>query len=128
MPRTRRALLATAGSVLTVGLAGCSLSAPHDDDIRLVNERSTPAALTVTARRPNAAESSIEHNVELPAEATEYVPDPTRAGRTTAPYIVTVRTESGLVSEREWAPSNPAMQLAVLVKPGSLAWNVGPPE
>lgn len=128
MPPTRRALLAAGGSALTVGLAGCSLNAPHDDDIRLVNERSTAAALTVTARRPDAAESSVEHTIDLPAGATDYVPDPARAGRTTAAYVVTVRTDDGLVAEREWAPSNPAMQLAVLVQPGSLSWEVGPPE
>jgi hypothetical protein len=128
MPPTRRALIATAGSALLFGTAGCSLNAEHDDEIRLVNERSSPASLTLTARRPDATEPRIEHSVDLAAEATEYVPDPARAGRTTAAHVVTVNTGDGLVAEREWAPSNPAMQLVLRVRSSSLAWDVGPPE
>lgn len=128
MVRTRRSLLASLAALFPVGLAGCSLQSEHGDDIRLENTRSSPVGLEIEASRASTDDLVLDRSVTLAAGEARHVPDPTRAGRTTVPHVITVETEDDLSARREWEPANVATQLKVLVRPEEIRWDVGAPE
>lgn len=124
-PRSRRSLLAGVATLAaTTATAGCVFDTPHDDEVKLTNDRGAAVTVTVTARNLRSDAVTLTETVSVPAGGSAYVRDPAK-GIDGVPHRFTVETAAGTTVTRDWSPANPGQQLKVRLRPGEVTFEVG---